>query len=121
MKYKNKEFKKVNLYVTDQLDGQIFSLNKKYKRLADITAKYFENSEELDFEKVKDAFISKSDPNILMQKNKDFVEEYLKEVIRIRNEYSLTQLNVNMQIDLAANDVELQRKRISKTMLELDK
>jgi hypothetical protein len=26
-----------------------------------------------------------------------------------------------MQIDLAANDVELQRKRISKTMLELDK
>ena len=121
MKYKNKEFKSVELKISENLDSQIYSLNKKYPRLAKLTEEYFSNESKADFDEVKEAFITKSDPSILMQKHKDFVEKYLEAVVDIRDKHAIEETDHNFNINVAIEDVKNLKQKLYNTVENIDK
>lgn len=86
--FKGKELKNKNLNLDDELESYIFSLNKKFPQLKEVTEKYFEDDSDIDFQSIEKAFVSDSDDSMLMEKYRGFVLEYLEIIEEIYKKYS---------------------------------
>ena len=115
-----KKGNKQDIKISESLDSQILALNKKFPKLAKVSDKYkLISKDELNFEQIKDAFINKSDPHILMQRYKDFVNEYLKNLKYISKNYTgLVELPKTEDELIKFDDTLIQ---INNTIDELDK
>ena len=121
MKYKNEEFKNVELKISEEMDSQIFALNKKNERLKQLTKKFFQNEKKLKVEDVKDAFVTETDPSVLMEKHKNFIKEYkkeLNEINQISNFQPKEDYGRNTDIQNFLNE---QKHIIKNTINDLDK
>ena len=87
--FKNKELTEKKIKLSDEMQSQIFSLNKKFPQLKEVTEKYFDDDTEIDFKSIEKAFVSENDDSMLMEKHKKFVKDYIKTIGIISNKYGV--------------------------------